>query len=179
MDDIDLAQFIQRIKTVKAASVQDGEQVQAHSIDIPYNARETVLERLRADMYRDYMALDIDTIAGGAATATQIKAAYEPMNNKADQYEYCIIEFIKGILTVAGIEDTPTFTRSYLVNQNEEIQSIVSAAQFLSEDYVTEKLLAIYGDADKAKEMIRQMDADEIDRGFLNEENEDEEEEEV
>lgn len=169
MDDIDLAQFVQRMKTVKAASVTDGEQVQAHTLDIPYNARETILERLRKDMYRDYMALDVDEIAGGAVTATQIKAAYEPINSKADEFEYCVIDFVKGILAIAGVEDNPTFTRSYLVNQTEEIQNLVAAGAYLPSDYVTTKILTLLGDADKADELIKQMSADEIDRGFLGE----------
>ena len=170
MDDIDLAQFVQRMKTVKAAAVQDGEQVQAHSLDIPYSAREAILDRLRKDMYRDYMALDTDEISGGAVTATQIRAAYEPMNAKADEYEYCIIDFIQGILSIAGIEDNPTFTRSYLVNQSEEIQNLIQAGEYLPADYITRKILTIMGDADKAEELIQQMSADEVSRGFMAEE---------
>lgn len=174
MDDIDLAQFVQRMKTVKAASVQDGEQVQAHSIDIPYGAREAILDRLRKDMYRDYMALDTDEISGGAVTATQIRAAYEPMNAKADEFEYLVIDFVQGILSIAGIEDNPTFTRSYLVNQSEEISNLVSAGEYLPADYVTTKILTILGDADKAEEILEQMASDEVDRGFLPEEPEEE-----
>lgn len=170
MDDIDLAQFVERMKTVKAASVDDSEQVQAHTLDIPYNAREAILDRLRKDMYRDYMALDTDEIAAGAVTATQIKAAYEPLNNKADQFEYCVLDFIRGILAVAGIEDTPTFTRSYMINTAEEITNLVAAGAYLEPDYVTKKILTILGDGDKAEEMLRTMSANEIDRtGLFNE----------
>jgi len=166
MDDIDLAQFVQRIKTVHGASLQDGQTIEAHTMDVPYSAREAILDRLRKDMYRDYMALDVEEIAGGAVTATQIKASYEPMNNKADQYEYCILEFVRGILAVAGIEDNPTFTRSVLVNREEEITNLVAAATYLDSDYVTRKILTILGDADKADEMLEKMAADEIDRGY-------------
>lgn len=162
MDDIDLAEFVQRMKTVKAFAAGDGQEVESHAVEVPYNAREAVLERLRRDLYRDYMALDIDEIAGGAATATQIKAAYEPMNNKADQYEYCVLDFIKGILAVAGIDDNPTFTRSYLINRNEEIQSLIQAAEWLDGDYITEKLLSIFGDADRAEEIIARMKEKEL-----------------
>ena len=162
MDDIDLAQFVERMKTVRAASVDDGEQVQAHTLDIPYNAREAILDRLRKDMYRDYMALDTDEIAAGAITATQIKAAYEPLNNKADQYEYCILAFIRGILAIAGIEDNPTFTRSVMVNTSEEITNITVAAVYLPEDYVTRKILTLLGDGDKAEELLRQMTAENL-----------------
>lgn len=166
MDDIDLAQFVQRIRTVHGASLQDGQTIEAHTMDVPYSAREAILDRLRKDMYRDYMALDVEEIAGGAVTATQIKASYEPMNNKADQYEYCILEFVKGILAVAGIEDNPTFTRSVLVNREEEITNLVAAATYLDSEYVTRKILTLLGDADKADEMLDKMAADEVARGY-------------
>ena len=167
MDDIDLAQFVQRLKTVKAAGVSDGEQVQAHSLDVPYAAREAILDRLSKDMYRDYMALDVDEIAAGAITATQIRAAYEPMNSKADQFEYCVLDFLKGILAIAGLEDNPTFTRSTIVNTTEEIQNLVAAGVYLDQEYVTEKILNLLGDGDKAEEILKRMAAAEIDRGRL------------
>lgn len=159
MDEIDLAEFVQRLKTIHAANVEDtGATAQANSLEAPHEGREALLDRLAKDMYADYMALNIDEIKGGANTATQIRAAYEPMNNKTDQFEYCIIDFIQGILSVAGIEDKPTFTRSYLVNTQEEISTLLQAAQYLDDEYVTRKILTLLGDADKADEIIANMD---------------------
>lgn len=164
MDDIDLAEFVQRMKTVKAAAVDDNSQAQAHTISVPYEAREKILDRIRRDLYRDYMALDTDEIAAGAVTATQIKAAYEPINSKADSFEYCVLDFLQGILRLAGIEDSPTFTRSIMVNTEEEVQTILQGAEFLPAEYVTRKVLTLLGDGDKADEILSQMAADEIDR---------------
>lgn len=159
MDEIDLAEFVQRLKTIHAANVEDtGATAQANSLEAPHEGREALLDRLAKDMYADYMALNIDEIKGGANTATQIRAAYEPMNNKADQFEYCVIEFLQGILSVAGLEDKPTFTRSYLVNTTEEISVLLQAAQYLDDEYVTRKILTLLGDADKADEIIANMD---------------------
>ena len=166
MDDIDLAKFVDRMRTVKAAVVEDGgATAESHTVEIPYASREALLDRLRSDLYDDYMALDTKAIAGGAATATQIRAAYEPLNNKADMFEYCVVDFLHGILDIAGIDDTPSFTRSLIVNTQEEIQTILSAASYLDETYVTKKVLDILGDGDKAEEMLAQMDADELIRG--------------
>ena len=159
MDEIDLSEFVQRLKTIHAANVEDtGATAQANSLEAPHEGREALLDRLAKDMYADYMALNIDDIKGGANTATQIRAAYEPMNNKADQFEYCVIDFIQGILSVAGLEDKPTFTRSYLVNTQEEISTLLQAAQYLDDEYVTRKILTLLGDADKADEIIANMD---------------------
>lgn len=166
MDDIDLAKFVDRMRTVRAAVVEDGgATAESHTVEIPYASREALLDRLRSDLYDDYMALDTKAIAGGAATATQIRAAYEPLNNKADMFEYCVVDFLHGILDIAGIDDTPSFTRSLIVNTQEEIQTILSAASYLDETYVTKKVLDILGDGDKAEEILAQMDADELIRG--------------
>ncbi len=164
MDDIDLAEFVQRIKTVKAASLGDGQTAEAHAISIPYDARNAILDRLKKDMYLDYMALDTEEIAGGAVTATQIKAAYEPMSNKADEYEYCVIEFVRGILAVAGLDDEPSFTRSFIVNTSEEIQTLIQAGEYLDGEYITEKVLTKLGDADKVQDVLKRMSEEEIDR---------------
>lgn len=156
MDDIDLKQFLDRLKTVKVAQVDDGQQVQSHTTEPPYGGREAILERLRSDMYDDFMALDTKAIAGGAVTATQIQAAYEPLNQKTDSFEYEVTKFIKGILAVAGIDDIPSFTRSMIVNKNEEISLITQSAMYLSEEYVVEKVLTLFGDQDQYDEVMAQ-----------------------
>lgn len=172
MDDIDLVKFLERLHSQKVATLDDDQNAEAVTVQIPYDAREKLLERLERDLYKDYMALNVDEIKGGAVTATQIEAAYEPMNAKADQYEYQIIKFINGILTVAGIEDEPSFTRSKLVNVNEAVTTVLAAAQVLDTDYVTEKVLELFGDGDKAEEIIKRMTADELERGEAVEEEE-------
>lgn len=166
MNDTDLVKFVEHMKTVKAAVVDDdGASAESHSIEAPYQSREAILNRLEKDLYRDAMAVNTDDIAAGNVTATQIRAAYDAHNSKVDQFETCVIDFIQGILTVAGLEDDPTFTRSQVANETEMIQNLVAAAQYLSEDYVTRKLLQLLGDGDLAEEIIRQKDADELERG--------------
>lgn len=163
MDDVDLANFIQHMKTVKAAVVEDdGARAEAHTIEVPYTSRETLLTRLRADIYEDFMALDTREITGGAITATQIEAEYDPLNLKVDMYEYQVIEFLQGILKLAGIEDDPTFSRSQLVNRNETLAIVIQSAQYLPREYVVEKLLTLLGDGDRVEEILEQIEADEL-----------------
>jgi len=164
MDDIDIAEFLNKLKTKHAANVDDDQRAEPNTIDIPTEAREKLLDRLRADIYEDFMALDTKNIANGAVTATQIEAAYEPVNEKADGYEYCILEFIKEICRLAGVEDNPTFTRSVIVNATEIIQDILQAAPYLSAEYVTEKILTVLGDGDKAEAVLKAIDGEDINR---------------
>lgn len=174
MSEVDLATFLQQLRTMHAAKTDDDVTAESHNIEAPYQSREALLAKLRADLYEDAMALDTQNIANGAVTATQIKAAYEPLNSKTDEYEYCVGEFLAGILAVAGITDEPTFTRSAIVNSQEEIQLIVQSGMYLPEDYITKKLLTLLGDGDLAEDVVRQMDADELSR-FRGIEEEDEE----
>ena len=164
MDDLDLAKFVDRMKTVKAVVLEDQAQAQSHTLEVPFNARETSLRIIREDLYEDAMAIDTKNIANGAVTATQIKASYEPLNEKTDGYEYCIIEFIQEILALAGVEDNPTFTRSMIINTQENIQVLLQSAQYLPQDYVTNKILEYLGDGDKSEEILKQMDLEDMER---------------
>ena len=178
MDDIDLAKFIERMRTVKAAVVDDdGAKAEAHTLDVPYQAREAALTRLEKDLAKDFMMLDIENIASGAITATQIEAAYEPLNERADELETYLTDFIMKILELAGIDDKPTYTRSKITNRQEEVDMILSAAQYFDNEYITEKLLTIFGDIDRADEVIKNKRAEEVNRYSTDEEEEEEGEE--
>ena len=162
MDDPDLSQFLDRLHVVGAAAPADGQDVQPVTVSIPYDARERLLERLEKQLYRDAMIMNPDDIAGGATTATQIKAAYERQNSKADMYEYCILDFLHNLMELVGVQDDPTFTRSVIVNTQEEIQSVVMAAQYLDAEYVTTKILTLLGDGDMAEAVLKRMQADDL-----------------
>lgn len=164
MDDSDLLQMLDKLRKVKAATVESDAQLQAHTIDIPYAGREAILDRLEKQIYRDAMALNTYDIANGAVTATQIEASYEPLNQKLDLLEMQLLDFIDGILALAGIDDAPTFTRSKLVNRTEEIQALVSAGMFLDQDYVVEKIMTLLGDKDKVQDSLDKIATDDIER---------------
>lgn len=160
MDDPDLARFLDRLRMTKAAAPEDGQDVQPVTVNIPYEARERLLDRLERQLYKDAMIMNPEDIAGGATTATQIKAAYERQNNKADQFEFCVLEFIDGICAIAGIDNEASFTRSLIVNTQEEITTVIAAAQFLDGEYVTRKILTLLGDGDQADEVIQRREAE-------------------
>lgn len=142
MDDGDLAQFVERLKTVKAAAVDadNGVNVEAHTIQIPYESRVAYLDKLREDYYSDAQIIDVTRLSSSARTATEIRTAYQPMECKADQYEYCVLDFLSGIFRLAGIDDVATFKRSRIVNQLEETQMILAASAYLDDETVLRKL---------------------------------------
>ena len=117
-----------------------GVQAQAHTVDVPYASRIAYLERLEQDLYQDYQALNIAEISSRNKTATEIMAAYQLLDHKADQFEYCVLDFLEAIFAVAGIEETPGFVRSRITNQTEETQKVLLAAQYLDEETILKKL---------------------------------------
>lgn len=140
MDDVSLAQFVERMKVVKAATMDDGVTAEAHTIEVPYQSRVAYLERLEQDMYRDAQILDVGGLSAAQKTTVEIDAAYQAMDNKVDQYEYCVLDFLQGIFAVAGIEDNPTFTRSKITNQLEQTQMVLMAAQYLDDETILRKM---------------------------------------
>ena len=164
MDDLDDQRFVERLKTMHVVHLEGEEEVDAHQVSVPFEASDAAIEKLRSELFDNFMALDVKAIAGGANTATQIKASYEPLNSKTDLFELQVTDFINGILALAGIEDTPSYTRSMIVNKQEDVQNLLTAAEHLSEDYVTRKLLEILGDIDKVDEVMEQKLVDETSR---------------
>ena len=164
MRDMDLAKFVERIKTVHAANVGEGQSVESHSIEAPYASREALLERLRNDLYDDFMAFDVKSVASGSVVNAQIQAAYQPLDIKANKYEYNVLAFLRGILAVLGIEDEATFTRSKIINTQEQVQTVLQCSEYLDDEYMTRKILEILGDGDKADEVIKRKDAEDMAR---------------
>ena len=163
MDDFDLARFLERLKTVKAAVVDDeGARAESHTIDIPYNARMTALADIRDSLYRDAMALDTDKISAGNVTATAINAAYENLDLKCDRFEMCISDFIEGLLNLIGIEDSPTFKRTKVTNMSEETQMVLSAAQYLDKETILKHLPFL--SPDEIEEVLANLEKEEQER---------------
>lgn len=166
MDEQDVVEFLNKMKRTHAANLDDGIDAEQHETNVPYEAREALLTRLRDDLFEQSMAFDPRKIAsGGSVVTAAIKAAYQPLDSKTNEFESCVKDFLKGILAVVGIEDErPTFTRDMLINQQEQIQTIISAGQYLTEDYVTRKVLTILGDGDQANDILADKDKENLKR---------------
>lgn len=164
MGDVDLAKFKERIKSVNVASVDadEGGGAEAHTIDVPYEAREKLLERLKKDLYEDAMALDVEQIAAGNVTATQIEASYEPLNQKTDEFEACVLDFLEELFKIVGIEDEPKFNRSRISNQLETTQTVLMAAQYLDTETILSKLPWLT--QEEAAKVLERLTAEDVER---------------
>lgn len=158
MDATDDAKFVEQlmITHVAHADGDDGAEIDSKQVEVPFQASESALAMLKEQLYHDFMGLKVEEIASGSVTATQIKAAYEPINQKTDKFEQLVSEFVEGILQIAGIDDKPTYTRSQMSNQAEIVDIVMTAAEYLSTDYITEKILTLLGDVDKLEKVLKE-----------------------
>jgi hypothetical protein len=125
----------------------DKTEIEPHTQDIPFQARTAFLEQIKSDIYSNFGALDVQNISASAVTATQINAAYQPLDENADDYEYQIIDCIHKLLSVAGLPiDTPIFKRNRIANISEEIQNVIMEAPYLDDETLLKKLPNITDD---------------------------------
>ena len=166
MDEMDDAKFIEQLKTshVAHADGDSGATAEAHTIEAPYQASESAIQTIQRRLYEDFMCLDINSLSASSKTATEIRAAYQPLDSKCDMYEYCVISFVQKILELAGIDDTVTFTRSKIVNKSEEINMLLAAQAYLDDETLVEQVCAILGIGDKVDEILRKRQGEEQSR---------------
>ena len=141
MDDVDLAWFMQRIKTIKAAIVEDEGEATPNTVSLPTEAIQTALDIIRHDVYENAQMLDLDRLSAGQKTAQELRTAYQPMDNKCALFEAEILSFLDGIFALAGIpEEEASFTWNKVVNETEETSMVLSAANYLSDESVIQHL---------------------------------------
>lgn len=142
MDDADDTRFIEQLRRLHFAHANgdDGAGVESHVVETPFEAHGAALDRLERQLFTNFMAVDVRSITGGNVTATEIRAAYEPLNAKTDMFEYEVTDFIEGLLALLGIDDVPMYKRSQVVNQLEETEMILAAADLLDRETILRKL---------------------------------------
>lgn len=162
-DDVDMARFLDRMRIVKAASVEDdGADIEAHTLDVPTEARKTMLDVLMRDLYRDAMLLNVEELSSGSKTATEIRAAYQPQDNRAADMEYLITDAIIKVLQVFGIDDEPTYKWNRIANISEETQMVLMAANYLDDEAILNHLPWLT--PEEVAEILKRRDAEDMER---------------
>ena len=164
MNDVDIAQFLDRMRTLRAAMVDsdDGGGAEAHTLDVPYQAREAMLQRLRNDLYEDFQLVDMEKVMSGNLTATAIRMGYQSQDDKCGDFEYCIRDFIGKLLELLGIDDTPSFQWNRIANQLEETQMVLTAANYLDDEAVLRHLPWLT--PEEVDDILERKDAEDLER---------------
>ena len=140
MQPKDIQRFREQLKFFHVGIADSETPVTPYTQPIPTDARMRFLETIRVQMYRDFSVLDVTTISAAAKTATEIDAAYQPMDAEADNFEYQIITAVRQLLALQGIDDVPQFKRNRVNNQLEQTQMVMMAANYLDPETVLRKL---------------------------------------
>ena len=136
MDDVDLVNFVNRMKQLHSVVLERGVKAEAHTLAVPVDANKMLLDYLKDDMYENFMLLNPAKVLSGNLTATAIRMAYQAQDDKCGDFEYCLRDFISRLLGLLGIDDEPTFKWNRIANQTEETQMVLTAANYLDDETV-------------------------------------------
>lgn len=163
MTDKDLARFRDRLKIshIAVADTSGDAKATPYTQEIPYQARKEYLDEIRSGIYEDFGGLDVHTVAAGA-TNDHIDAAYQPMDEEADDFEYQACEFIQQILKLIDIEDTPVFKRNRISNEKEQVEMIMMEANYLDDETILSKLPNIT--PDEVSHILARKDMEDYDQ---------------
>jgi len=159
MDEDDLAVFRDHLKIQHIATVtsQDGATVKPYAQEIPYQARENFLNAIRSQIYEDFGALDVHQVSANS-TNDHLEAAYQPLDEEADDFEYQVSQFILQLLKITGVseDEYPTYKRNRISNQAQQTTMVLSASDYLDEETVLNKLPFIT--VDEVQEILKRKE---------------------
>lgn len=161
MDDRDLMEFRDKLKLMHIAKADRESTVTPYTQEVPYSARKEFLDLIRANIYEDFGGLDVHTIAAGA-TNDHIDAAYQPLDEEADDFEFECTEFIKQILSLQGIEDEPVYKRNRISNQMEQVQMLTMVANYLDDETILANIPFVT--VDQVKNIIANREKQDMNR---------------
>ena len=147
-----------RFAHIAAADTDDGGRVSPFTQEIPFQARQAYLDHMRSGIYEAFGAMDVHAVAAGS-TNDHIEAAYQPMDEEADDFEYQVIAFVQALLALMGIEDTPVFKRNRVSNAAEQADMVLREAPYLDRRTVLEKLPNIT--VDEVENIMRRVRSEE------------------
>lgn len=164
MDEVDDAKFIEQLRRshVTHADGDEGASAEPHQIEANVGSTEAGIARIKRLLDDNFMTCDTDTLRAGNVTATQIRAAYQKLDAKTAKAEYCVIEFMKRLFVVAGVDDSEKFTFKWdkTIDQASQITMILQGLQLLDSETATRMYLEAMGKIDIVDEVLERKEAD-------------------
>lgn len=141
MDDSDLAEFMDKLKFnhIVQMDTSAGGAIKPYTQDVPVNGRQLFLTEMKNRIYDDFGALDVHTISA-YSTNDHVDAAYQPLDENADDFEHWVGDAIEQLLLLQGIEDTPVFRRNKISNQRSQVEMVLAEAPYLDRATILRKL---------------------------------------
>lgn len=159
--------FIADLQKSHVMHLQDGVSAEPHQIQIPYDAREALLERLRKQLFFDFQAVDVERVGAGGVTTVEIRSAYNALERKCDRLERYVGDAVRDLLRIMGKnpDDYPFhFQRARELNEQEAVQTALMKLQVLGDEAVTKEILEISGKTDEFDEIQKAKAAEAMER---------------
>lgn len=147
----DLTEFKRALKkdhAIKMDSMGTGDKsgIDKLTIDIPVEARNTLLEITEAKIFKQAQGIDPTKFEANNATGAAIKMLYSHLELKAAntqaEFEIGISELVKAILRSLEVKDADdykvkqTWTRTMIQNDLESAQTLAQVAQYSSDEAI-------------------------------------------
>ena len=135
----DLGEFLADYKYYKSIKVDDDGEATPHTLEVPYQARQTALEIIKKDIYDSAMALDTSVLSGGSLTNIAIKAMMTDLDLKTDDFENEALDYMDNVLllyreiTGDSTETKVNFIRRGIVNDSELIDNLIKMRNEISQ----------------------------------------------
>lgn len=142
MTDDELQEFLVKLNLyhIAGADTSEGGKITPYTTEIPVTARQALLELLHTRVYEDFGGLDVHCVSADS-TNDHLDAAYEPLNQNADDFEAQVKPFIRQICALAGFDNAmPTFNRSKITNTAEQVATVISEAPIIGQDMAIDLL---------------------------------------
>ena len=170
----DLKEFLgelKRFKTVKTETGADGRTnggLKTLSIEIPVEARNSILEILKKQIYESGQALQQDTENFGNASGVALKFFYRKLELKAGltqiEFEKGFNHLIRVIMKHLKISDwatrpiTQTWTRNMISNDLENAQIAAESKDIISDDSITKNHPWVENPEEEIKKLKKQRE---------------------
>lgn len=131
----DAAELVTEVQELKATFTDAGAEaeISPEVVEIPHEAKTKFHDLATRALYNSFMALDIDTIAGGSLTNVAINTSKYDVDLKCDLLEYEAIEFVCRSLEILGDTsgEEPQFKRRSITNDSESINDVANVVDIL------------------------------------------------
>lgn len=175
MTDLDYEDFLTNLYKSHILPLPDNVEADPHQIVTDTAGHETVLSRLREQLYQDFKAVDTQMVQSGNKTTVEIKAAYENLNLKCDDIEKQVGRFIRKVLVFYGYDENTAFSfhRPSNINLSEYMTMIEQIRGTIGEETAMKLEFEALGKADEYEKAAKSKSADELSRMTEIEENDD------
>jgi SPP1 family phage portal protein len=141
-----LDEFLEYLKKYKVLPLDSQGDAEYMTLDIPVEAKKTMLQSLRDSIFEFGQAVDLNKVGDGNITNIVIKSRYSGLDLKANDFEKSITKFLKSVFEFVNIylansgkqqDDIKkieiTFNRSIIVNNNEIVDIAVKSKGIISD----------------------------------------------